>query len=386
MSDNEPLSNATLEPEVSASKLTRRKFLKALAFGTGSLAAQGIVGTEAFSKINEILTLNYQPLMEKPEEGKLVEYSFGPKLKVKFLPLEHTSSETDSGIYLHPGGQETLDKYGDAIKNIVQSDGIDEVWVDAYPEELKHIADTLPPGLKDIAETKSAFEQKQPLIEFYQQIKDWVEERKNMGKTRIDIVCPDIIGGSPWALAISQRRPGPQLLIGVASLIGTGLFLAKANFDLSDVMKSYIHKGKLNRRDFLKTTLAVILSDVAFSSIAIPLRASIEKHGEQVINNSPVQNYVTEDTVRESWLVYALQSYNKFLGDDPKALPKTILFLHTPPHIEAMLMRLANPSEFQREINLYFSALPPEIWHNGVRRYSPDDTGNYYKVPFKLYP
>jgi hypothetical protein len=347
-----------------------RKYSRRSAFQkwykAGALVAAGGITWGTYNQIDNRLSLEYKKSPIKVKEGSPFSLNFSPKLEVQFLPLEHLPHNKN------------LKKFGNVIQQTLLQDGIDEVWMESYPEEMRNLTKGIPPGLRTLVDVGMFFTQRDRLINFFGQIEDVVSARPNLGRKPVDIVCPDIVGGSPLVALISAK---PVVSLHFWSYI----LAAGAVFPMLDVLENsteYV-ADPIDRRDFVTNAGKLALSPAALGTIASYEKTNLH-HQAQIHTNRP-KNYVTDDTFRESWLLWTLRKYSENLEQDPSQEKKKIVFIHTPPHIEAMMKRLTNPDEHKREMKMYFNITPPQIWREGIRKYSPDTNGEYKKVPFQLY-
>lgn len=353
--------------------MDRRQFFKAISGGGAVLLLEGLIGGGSFSLVDKKLTLKYPESPVIVEEGKVFEQTFGNKLKVKFLPLEHSRNKGKNVSW------ETLRVYEETIRQAIFDESVGEVWLEAYPKEMKNLSSFLPEGpLRGILDLALLSTHRQNLIEFFGEIERIIHERNKVGKKPVDIVCPDIVGGSPLVSLVSQKMIGLHMYLYILGLSLSGFMIKKDITFPKQVVKFSLGDQVVGRRKLLREGSLAVLASLGLALTALEAKSTL-KHAWQMSNNQPT-DYVTEDTVREAWLLWVLIEYGKRLDSDPNTPEKNILFIHTPPHIKAMMKRVADPIKFQGEMSLYFKSTPREIWERGVRRYRLDKNGAYQEV------
>jgi hypothetical protein len=320
--------------------------------------------------VNEALTLNYEDTTRPIEEGQLYVYNAGEKLSVTFLPLEHTTTKSRYR-------ERNLEVFAPSISHAIFDPNLDEVWLEARKSELDNITSKYPSIFRRIGEFAKSLTIADNAALMYGYLEEMINTRPEKGLKPVDLLCADIVGGSPWFVLLSNKMGG-----GISTLFGINSFAAYDSFKGQlNFIRKYLTTEHVSRREFLK-----ILGRAGIMGIYLPQVLSFYHHHRQMETNTATTRYVTEDTFREGWLAWEIQEYARLLSKTPDIDKKNILVINTPPHIQGVVQRLLKPVEHQEEMRVYFNTTPSEIWEQGIRRYEYQEDASYKLVDFSLYP
>ncbi|HNQ17319.1 MAG TPA: twin-arginine translocation signal domain-containing protein [Candidatus Woesebacteria bacterium] len=336
-------------------EMTRREFLKQSPtyLGAAVVGAATLPGALVAGIMENNLMLDYVdngPIAE----GQPIEVIISDNLTVTFLPLEH--SHSDLGYQF-----ESVDLAKDTLTSLLQMPQ-SELWLEALPWEMEQMADFLPPEVATTIERIIPFNRR--LIEYSNKVLQIAKDAKKRVGDDLEVVCPEIVGGSPLFFLAIDKPPFGGLWI--AYMVAMNVLVRKGFKQASEVSLA-LTETNINRRTLLSLGLRSTLLGLLTPSVMMSLA-----HMYQIFTQRPRQNHATEDSIRECWQAFSLLEHEKVLASNDAK--RHIVYISTPPHVEAILDRLRNQEELMREMKVYFAMFPDEIFEQGNRRYKYIDT------------
>ena len=335
--------------------MSRRDFLRNSPKYAGALVvgAATLPGALAAGSVEKHLILEYTD--NGPfTECQPIEVRISDNLSVTFLPLEH--SHSDFGYDF-----ESVDLAKATLTSLLEKPN-SELWLEALPWEMEQMADFLPPEISSTIERILPFNRR--LIEYSNKVLQIAKDAKRQVGGNLEVVCPEIVGGSPLFFLAMDKPPFGGLWITYMLALNV---LVRKGFKQASEVGLALTENKIDRR----TLLSLGLRSTLLGLLAPPVIMSLA-HMYQIFTQRPRQNHATEDSIRECWQAFSLLEYGKILASNDAQ--HHIVYISTPPHVEAILDRLRNQEELAREMKVYFAMFPDEIFEQGNRRYKYIET------------